>query len=50
MVLDATSEQYWWIGLDPAEAIANNEDKYIVQALLRLRTWNPTYHEVVENS
>eukprot|EP00538_Stauroneis_constricta_P005139 CAMPEP_0119562702 /NCGR_PEP_ID=MMETSP1352-20130426/21233_1 /TAXON_ID=265584 /ORGANISM="Stauroneis constricta, Strain CCMP1120" /LENGTH=232 /DNA_ID=CAMNT_0007611151 /DNA_START=77 /DNA_END=775 /DNA_ORIENTATION=+ len=42
--LDNTSEEWKWIGLDPDEAIANKEDKYVVQALLRLRAWNPNYN------
>lgn len=41
--LDATSEQCRWIGLDPKEAQANGEDKYVVQALLRLQAWNLSY-------
>jgi ADP-ribose pyrophosphatase YjhB (NUDIX family) len=41
--LDATSENYRWIGLDPQAAQANGEDRYVVQALLRLNAWNPTY-------
>ena len=43
VVLDATSERWRWIGLDPDEAIANGEDKYVVEALLRLQAWNATY-------
>ena len=42
--LDATSEQYRWISLDPDEAAANSLDRYVLQALLRLHTWNPTYN------
>ena len=41
--LDATSENYRWIGLDPNEN--KSEDKYVLQALLRLRAWNPNYIE-----
>lgn len=39
--LDKTSERYRWISLDPEEN--HNEDKYVLQALLRLRAWNPNY-------
>jgi ADP-ribose pyrophosphatase YjhB (NUDIX family) len=41
--LDTTSENYRWIGLDPNTAIANGEDRYVVQALLRLQAWDPQY-------
>ena len=41
--LDATSENYRWISLDAASAKASNEDEYVVQALLRLQAWNPSY-------
>ena len=41
--LDAQSTNYKWIGLDPAEAIANNEDKYVVEVLQRLHAWDPSY-------
>jgi colanic acid biosynthesis protein WcaH len=44
--LDATSENYRWISLDPDAAIANGEDRYVVQALLRLRAWNPDYSQM----
>ena len=43
--LDETSENYRWIGLDPATAEANGEDRYVVQALLRLQAWNPRYNK-----
>jgi len=43
--LDDTSENYRWIGLDPAKAEANGEDRYVVQALLRLQTWDPSYNK-----
>ncbi|KAL7569977.1 hypothetical protein ACA910_017028 [Epithemia clementina (nom. ined.)] len=39
--LDATSENYRWIDLDPKNNAS--EDKYVLQALLRLRAWNPKY-------
>jgi 8-oxo-dGTP pyrophosphatase MutT (NUDIX family) len=39
--LDNTSENYRWISLDPE--LAKNEDIYVQQALLRLRSWNPSY-------
>lgn len=32
-----------WIGLDPDAAKANNEDRYVIEALERLDTWNPSY-------
>ena len=42
--LDSVS-QWRWIGLDPQKAIENGEDKYVVQALLRLQAWNPSYNK-----
>jgi 8-oxo-dGTP pyrophosphatase MutT (NUDIX family) len=39
--LDGTSGGYRWISLVPDLAL--NEDKYVQQALLRLRAWNPSY-------
>ena len=44
--LDETSAEYRWISLDPDVAEANGEDKYVLQALLRLREWDPNYHKV----
>lgn len=41
--LDETSEKYRWIPLCPDQAAANNEDRYVLQALLRLKAWNPNY-------
>lgn len=41
--LDDTSERYKWISLCPDEAKANNEDKYVLHALMRLKAWDPTY-------
>jgi ADP-ribose pyrophosphatase YjhB (NUDIX family) len=41
--LDSTSESYRWMGLDPVAAQANGEDRYVVQALLRLQAWDPEY-------
>jgi colanic acid biosynthesis protein WcaH len=41
--LDETSENYKWIELDPQAAIANGEDRYVVQALLRLQAWTSAY-------
>jgi hypothetical protein len=41
--LDDTSERYRWIGLCPEEAVQNGEDKYVVDALLKLDAWNSTY-------
>jgi ADP-ribose pyrophosphatase YjhB (NUDIX family) len=40
--LDETSENYRWISLDPEEAESNGEDRYVVEALLRLKAWNET--------
>lgn len=42
--LDETSRQSRWIPLDPDEAKANGEDKYVLQALSRLQAWDPTYN------
>jgi 8-oxo-dGTP pyrophosphatase MutT (NUDIX family) len=41
--LDSTSENYRWISLDPNAATAAGEDRYVLQALLRLQAWDPTY-------
>ncbi|VEU37370.1 unnamed protein product [Pseudo-nitzschia multistriata] len=41
--LDDTSEECRWIPLDPEVAEANGEDKYVLQGLLRLKAWNPSY-------
>ena len=46
VLLDRTSERYRWIGLDPEEAKKNDEDKYVVGALLRLKAWELTYGAV----
>lgn len=43
--LDETSEESRWISLDPKEAEANGEDKYVLQGLLRLESWNPGYYK-----
>ena len=43
VVLDDTCERWRWIGLDPDEASANGDDKYVVGALRRLQAWNATY-------
>mmetsp|Transcript_6698 Transcript_6698/g.13082 ORF Transcript_6698/g.13082 Transcript_6698/m.13082 type:complete len:109 (-) Transcript_6698:977-1303(-) len=40
VLLDETSERYRWIDLDPDLAQKNEEDKYIVEALRRLKAWN----------
>ena len=45
VVLDNTSENSRWISLDPNRARANGEDKYVLQGLLRLESWNPGYHK-----
>lgn len=41
--LDNQSETYRWIGLDPELARARKEDRYVMQALLRLQAWDPSY-------
>ena len=43
--LDATSENYRWISLDPIAATRSNEDRYVLQALLRLQAWDPNYRD-----
>mmetsp|Transcript_9897 Transcript_9897/g.20604 ORF Transcript_9897/g.20604 Transcript_9897/m.20604 type:complete len:231 (-) Transcript_9897:76-768(-) len=45
IALDETSEDSRWISLDPELAKANGEDKYVLQGLLRLESWNPGYHK-----
>mmetsp|Transcript_16867 Transcript_16867/g.34722 ORF Transcript_16867/g.34722 Transcript_16867/m.34722 type:complete len:242 (+) Transcript_16867:63-788(+) len=41
--LDDQSEDSRWISLDPEDAQKNEEDKYVLQGLLRLDAWNPSY-------
>jgi 8-oxo-dGTP pyrophosphatase MutT (NUDIX family) len=41
--LDSTSENYRWISLDPKAATEAGEDRYVLQALLRLQAWDPSY-------
>ena len=43
VLLDYTGDRYRWISLDPDEAQKNDEDKYVVGALQRLKSWNVTY-------
>jgi ADP-ribose pyrophosphatase YjhB (NUDIX family) len=43
--LDETSEQWRWIGLDPEKAAKNGETRYVLQALLRLQDWDPSYNK-----
>ena len=45
VALDDTSEDSRWISLDPKDAEKNGEDKYVLQGLLRLHSWNPTYNK-----
>jgi colanic acid biosynthesis protein WcaH len=45
VMLDKTSERYRWIGLDPEQATKDGEDKYVIDALLKLQAWNSTYGE-----
>lgn len=42
--LDNTIEQVRWIGLDPEVAERTGEDRYVLEALRRLRAWDPTYN------
>jgi 8-oxo-dGTP pyrophosphatase MutT (NUDIX family) len=44
--LDETSESYQWIGLDPDAAAKAGHDRYVLQALLRLQDWDPSYATV----
>lgn len=44
--LDETSENYRWIGLDPEKAATDKEDRYLLQALLRLQAWDPNYDKL----
>lgn len=39
--LDKQSENFKWISLDPSEN--QKEDKYVLQALYRLQSWDPNY-------
>ena len=39
VLLDDTSERYRWISLDPDLALKNEEDKYVVEVLRRLKAW-----------
>lgn len=43
--LDATSDHYRWISLDPVAAQQAGEDRYVVQALWRLHAWDPHYRD-----
>ena len=43
VTLDDTSEEWRWIPLSPELAEQNGEDRYVLQALLRLKAWDPTY-------
>jgi len=43
VTLDDTSEKWRWIPLRPEEAEAKGEDRYVLQALWRLKAWDPTY-------
>lgn len=40
VALDDTSEEHNWISIDPVAAEMNGEDKYVLEALLRLNEWN----------
>jgi ADP-ribose pyrophosphatase YjhB (NUDIX family) len=44
--LDETSESYRWISLDPDAAAQAGEDRYVLQALLRLQAWDQNYSAV----
>ena len=39
VLLDDTSERYRWISLEPDLAVKNEEDKYVVEVLRRLKAW-----------
>lgn len=41
--LDETSDKFRWIRLDPDVAEKNGEDRYPIEALRRLKAWNPDY-------
>lgn len=43
VLLDRTSERFKWIGLDPDEAEANGEDRYVLEGLRRLAAWQETH-------
>lgn len=43
ILLDSTSERFKWIGLDVDEAENNGEDKYVLEALRRLKCWQETH-------
>ena len=40
VLLDDSSERYRWVSLDPDLALKNEEDKYVVEVLRRLKAWN----------
>ena len=40
VLLDDTAERYRWISLNPDIALKNEEDKYIVEVLRRLKAWS----------
>jgi len=39
VLLDQTSEGFKWIGVDPDQAEADDEDQYVVEALRRYHAW-----------
>lgn len=43
VLLDKTSERYKWMSIDPDLAESNGEDRYVIEGLRRLATWNKTY-------
>jgi hypothetical protein len=44
ITLTALLCRWRWIGLDPEQAKTNGEDKYVIEALERLDTWDPSYN------
>jgi colanic acid biosynthesis protein WcaH len=44
--LDETCESYQWISLDPEAAAKAGQDRYVLQALLRLQAWDQSYATV----
>jgi len=43
VVLDTTSERFKWIVADPDMAEADEEDRYVVEALRRMKAYNETF-------
>jgi colanic acid biosynthesis protein WcaH len=43
VILDETGTGWRWIPLSPDAAVKNGEDRYVVEALSRLKAWDSTY-------